>query len=729
MSHTAARRRLRSPLRMALAMLLGLALLPALPAVRAADEFVERANKLLTLPPGNVAVETILFPAVAAMRDRPEALQNFRDASMVLPGDPEWSEAETWLMREPQRQAIDALAKLADTRVKYLMTIPYGSEGVDAEWVKAGLYCQLGPADLLAGARPLYLDALQRLAILATLESTRLAAAGDGAKSLTNMVAYLRLGRIICERPSYAEREAGARMIQDAGERLRDLVYTYPEAFTPEILAETVLDLDERLVEIRRITIPEFERVAAIQLVHRTMVERQGVNPGRFAATMSRLRSGDRPLTRFSEAATWRRIAENHAGWFDTLDQIDRVYGDWNKRYRLENIYDPLLALPSDYAKMNPVQYGLVEFITRPVQEMERWRVRLLTDMSGARAALAVVAFQKRNRTLPPNIFAVTPQFARNEHIIDYFHYDARYKRLEPLEYFVPIRDQPRGPRDLPKPHEVTVFLESQEAPVEGVAPSFAGSLGVADAETTGVVPTALPNLDTLPGLMAGDLTPPPADLFNPETGKLNVPSLKTYLLELLAKAEIDDEAVTEATAFFKEMATDGVKPETIADDIKARLTQETADDPQQMMAFTMIMGGEEGFTQLLDKVLEIVRAVGQTPAFATAFNAAQQDSLTQDQVRRMLNEAVEAAAKPELIDPVMDSLGVTLRGIIETAVDQLGRLSSFDVQLDDTNFIIYSVGPDGKANLARSAGPGGTDILYWPPVLSLTRQHERAGP
>jgi len=152
------------------------------------------------------------------------------------------------------------------------------------------------------------------------------------------------------------------------------------------------------------------------------------------------------------------------------------------------------------------------------------------------------------------------------------------------------------------------------------------------------------------------------------------------------------------------------------------------AEDPQQTMAFTMIMGGEESYKQLLDKALEVVRAIGATQAFSTAFNAAQQDSLTADQFRRMLNEAVEAAAKPELLDPLMDSLSITVRSILETALDQLGRLSSFDVQLDDTTFVVYSVGPDGEPNKARSAGPGGTDILYWPPIMSLTRQHERAG-
>ena len=52
----------------------------------------------------------------------------------------------------------------------------------------------------------------------------------------------------------------------------------------------------------------------------------------------------------------------------------------------------------------------------------------------------------------------------------------------------------------------------------------------------------------------------------------------------------------------------------------------------------------------------------------------------------------------------------------------------SFSVALNDENFVIYSVGPDGVANLCRVAGQmsedRGSDYLIWPPVLSLSRQH-----
>ncbi len=52
----------------------------------------------------------------------------------------------------------------------------------------------------------------------------------------------------------------------------------------------------------------------------------------------------------------------------------------------------------------------------------------------------------------------------------------------------------------------------------------------------------------------------------------------------------------------------------------------------------------------------------------------------------------------------------------------------SFAVALNEENFVVYSVGPDGVAGLCRVAGQmsdeRGSDYLLWPPVLSLSREH-----
>ena len=54
------------------------------------------------------------------------------------------------------------------------------------------------------------------------------------------------------------------------------------------------------------------------------------------------------------------------------------------------------------------------------------------------------------------------------------------------------------------------------------------------------------------------------------------------------------------------------------------------------------------------------------------------------------------------------------------------GSDSTFTVTLDDSSFVLYSVGADGAAQRATQVGPGGTDILMWPPLISLVREQMR---
>ncbi len=46
-----------------------------------------------------------------------------------------------------------------------------------------------------------------------------------------------------------------------------------------------------------------------------------------------------------------------------------------------------------------------------------------------------------------------------------------------------------------------------------------------------------------------------------------------------------------------------------------------------------------------------------------------------------------------------------------------------FTALVDDKQFLLYSVGPNGVDDRARVVGTGGLDILMWPPILSLQRE------
>lgn len=46
---------------------------------------------------------------------------------------------------------------------------------------------------------------------------------------------------------------------------------------------------------------------------------------------------------------------------------------------------------------------------------------------------------------------------------------------------------------------------------------------------------------------------------------------------------------------------------------------------------------------------------------------------------------------------------------------------------LDDTDFVVYSAGMNRDRDWARSVGQNGTDILVWPPLLTLLRENVAA--
>ena len=57
------------------------------------------------------------------------------------------------------------------------------------------------------------------------------------------------------------------------------------------------------------------------------------------------------------------------------------------------------------------------------------------------------------------------------------------------------------------------------------------------------------------------------------------------------------------------------------------------------------------------------------------------------------------------------------------------GRAGNFKVRIGQDQFILYSVGPDGRKDWARDVSgepPRGAfgDLLIWPPVTSLVRMH-----
>ncbi len=645
---------------------------------------LEAANKLVVAPAGNTSADPILFPAIAAMTPPPSVLTDWWTASLLTASSPEWEEVAAWAAAEPQQKAIEAVAKLADTKAKYLLTLPYTAKGVDPEWVNAGLVIETDAEGVLAGAKFKYLDAMKPLVLLATVEGERLAASGEGRKAGKLMLETLRLGRIVADRPGLAEKLMGIQLMHNAAERLRDLVYLHPDAFKIEDLKQGVIELDERIINVMKIRLPEANRLAAEQLIEMTIEDRGEADAGKLGATMSRLASSDRPLTRFSEAAKWKKVAGIHAGWFDSQDQLKKLWGDWTTRWNLQDLHDPLLRKATDYQKMPKAKFAILDETLAGVDQMRDRRLRLLAEMSGTRASLAVVALSKRSRAMPPAVQAVVPDFARREYLTDPYAYDRRYRTLQQLEYFVPIRDQKFGPRELPRPHEVTVVVGEGD-----IAPAASGDLA-------GMVIGMGEMLLVIKKTMA---TTPTAGV-----------------MEAIKKIPITPRERAEYSQMLLVMSQNLASGQNIADIVKQEILA-TPTGQIRRIARDLEMSPD-------DVKAYAAEVFGGLYASQTIQNARQSGltgTISDDVLRQVRDEFLTLSLRQETLDRYLKKAPAPEA----SAEPEIAGKTTFTAKLDEKVFLLYSVGPDGLDNEARNVGAGGDDILYWPSVLSLFREYQ----
>ncbi len=495
-------------------------------------------NSSLGLVGANQDAAGVLFPAVAAMEAPPDSPVTMRAIALMTRSSPDWARWVSWAEAAPQKAVLEALAKVTDPKNKYVMGFNYGREGVDPALIKAGLFVDLGKPPLLAMAalNCQYLEPLENVSRLCTIEAARLADSGNGADAINVLVNWARLGRIVADRQFGLEKIWGLVVLIQACERLRDLAYQHPDAFTEQAIVALQREIDTRALNSDRLRFPEGEKSALMELVRLTFEERGGPKTNEFPVYLGSLYQARSPLEAFNSLDMWSRIAPNHAGYFDTVDQIEKVFGDWQKRWSLTDLFDPLLLEPTDYSKMDPARFAVISALTAPLLVLLDLRTTLAMELIGTRAAMACIGFRARNKQWPPNIAAVQPAFVGRLDD-DPWSFDPKSRTRRHLQYFVPIRDSVVGPRELPRPHSVTVWLPNEF-----------------DLD---VVVTPMPPAIDLPGGIPGRLVRwfrdalragIPSGVFNPESGHVDVGAFKTYLKDSMNKLPIESDSLKSIT-------------------------------------------------------------------------------------------------------------------------------------------------------------------------------------
>lgn len=458
-----------------------LAALPILgvPASALAQDgnYISRVNAQSGAISNDQRADLVLFPAMVDLAEPPAIVQRLEDgrptdAMLLGPGLRGWETAAEWAAADSQQAVITALDEITQEATfldAMVMAQPYGIDGVPVSLIRAGLYTELGDPPTLTTADFRYLPKLTNVVILAHVEASRRLEAGDPAGALDVLIDLLHLGRMMADRGFYEEVAWGYRAMIDAAIRIRDVAYVDYSSDQPVLTHDQLLEAINRLdlgrrgfLLIERLRLPEGDRIGGEQILSR-IFDQRGRPTDRFASTMSTLTTTERPLRRFSEAGLWAQVQRVHGDGLSTRAKLDDVYNDWYQLWPQSDFSNQHKNV-RDFDRLNPITEGVVIAIVPNMTGLFNERRILKTEISGTRAALGIVAYMSRLRTLPVNLAALRPQILP-EREVDPFgpELDAQRRRLvSEFQYMVPRRDLPVNPRLGPQPLPIDVIMLNQ---------------------------------------------------------------------------------------------------------------------------------------------------------------------------------------------------------------------------------------------------------------------------
>jgi len=646
----------------------------------AQTDYAAEASEIHAPGAGEKNAAEAVLTALAALDAPPESIPDTPSALLIQPGDPGWSDATEWATAPNQRAALRMLRAVTDPADPHTFSLPYGRENTPPTIFETGLAVDLGDTGLLAAADFVYLDALDELFALASVDAARLADENDG-EAAYRMVQWIRLARMVADQPLSTEKRWGIHSMRLGAMRLLDLFALHPQLMSDREIVRLLRELTEDEIRVERILPPYADRVAMHELIDATYIERRGPNPATFAPILSHLISEGQALSLFGEVSYFQRIAEQQANWFDVTEQVDAIYNDWERRWIMPH-YDRIWTQQMERRLIDPARFTLIEHFSPDLYGIFQDRLALRADLAGARLALGVIGYRRSNGVWPSDLAALRPTFVQKIDA-DPFHDggDRFVKQFKLIEYFVPIRDQTFGEREEPYPHAIRAYR--------------AGDLFAGFSHSNAQVAADVQINDAIDQIIAG---------------------IDRASRDALARAFI---RVAEA---INELGVNGsnykAKVNESMSEIATALTiRASGANPAEL---TTIIGMDPETVQEHASVLltDQLRMMFENDAFTTAYAEARRSRgrLDQDVARRGLEAIFESEAKAML------NLQRRLRP------SSFGP-DYFDVELDEQNFVIYARGIDRRADWAREVGPGAADYLIWPPVMTLLRAELRQEP
>ena len=153
------------------------------------------------------------------------------------------------------------------------------------------------------------------IAAFSTANHYRLCEAKNFEDAQKQIVASLRVYRMLCDRDFFAEKVFAITMLSDSLSILRDIFYTYLDEMPGKIYQDFGREDIPFLQPTRnRLTMPEGDRIVSTGLIDLVFDENSGkADPQMFRKVFTDIQAESEPLTRFGAARRWEKVAALHS--------------------------------------------------------------------------------------------------------------------------------------------------------------------------------------------------------------------------------------------------------------------------------------------------------------------------------------------------------------------------------------------------------------------------------
>jgi hypothetical protein len=337
-----------------------------------------------------------IFDAYIDMTAPPMPVGPTFNVATIHPKMREWDKVAAWAKANP-----GMAAALKEVRDRVGFALPYGEANVDEKYRSKGLCVRVGVDGDLRRTEYPYIAAIDVIAAYSTAEMYRLLEEGKPKEAFAVAVDSARLLRMLADRVTVTEKGHFFDLLSELLAAQRDAMWLYREKIPTAVLVEVAKEEYPFLLPRRsRLEMPEGERIIAEAIIRNLFDEDGQPNVDKFASLLGGLQARQKPLTAFGAVKRWRNLADLHGSLDASIKRLVAIYDDWWRRWRMKQ-YDPIVELPTELSRTNPVRYGAVTYAISDIQPLFEKRKRVAAEICGAAIAAGLAGYYADRKAIP----------------------------------------------------------------------------------------------------------------------------------------------------------------------------------------------------------------------------------------------------------------------------------------------------------------------------------------